>query len=149
LALERTGHGDHPRAKEAARLLHDRMLPDGGCNYGNTIVFGQELRPHVEPTGLCLLALGGRADAEGRAQKSIEYLQREVSGRTTTASLCYALLGLAACDRFPAEAHAWLDAAAARTLARDAAPYKLALLVLARLGPSSPLVHPTEEAALR
>ena len=96
LALKHTGHGSHRRAREAVRLLHDRMLPSGGCNYGNTVVFGQELRPHVQPTGLCLLALAGEDDASGRTDKSIDYLRRELSARTTTESLCYALLGLAA-----------------------------------------------------
>ena len=148
LALRHAGRADHPRAREATRLLHDRMLPHGGCNYGNTIVFGQELRPHVEPTGLSLLALAGWHAPDDRVQKSIEYLQRELSARSTTASLCYGLLGLAAQDQRPVDADAWLDAASQRTLARDAAPYKLALLTLARLGTAAPLLPASQQAVL-
>jgi len=140
LTLKHTGHSTHARAREAVLLLENRLLETGGCNYGNTIVFGQVLRPHVEPTGLTLLALGGELDSKGRIAKSIEYLQRELSSQTTTASLCYGLLGLAAQDRWPADAREWLAVAGRRTLARDPSGYKLALLALAWLGPSCPLI---------
>jgi hypothetical protein len=143
LALKHSGHNDHPRAREAVRMLHDRLLPGGGCNYGNTIVFGQELRAHLEPTGLALLALAGERDPSGRTEKSIEYLERELTAQTTSVSLSYALMGLAAHDRLPREADGWLAAAARRTLARDPAPYKLALLALAARGASCPLVPST------
>jgi hypothetical protein len=78
LALRHTGHGNHARAREGVRLLHDRLLPGGGCNYGNTIVFGQELRAHLQPTGLCLLALAGEPDKKGLVEKSIEYALGEL-----------------------------------------------------------------------
>ena len=67
LALKHTGHDAHVRAREAVDLLHDRLLPNGGSNYGNTFVFGQELRPHVQPTGLALLALTGERHPDDRA----------------------------------------------------------------------------------
>ena len=114
LALEHTGHGTHPRAIEAGRMLHDRLLPGGGCNYGNTVVFGQELRPHMQPTGMCLLALAGCSERTPRIEASVGYLQRELSDRTTTDSLCYALMGLAAWQRVPAGADEWLSKAAER-----------------------------------
>ncbi len=140
LALAHTQRANHPRAREARLLLINRLLPAGGCNYGNTVVFGQELRPHVEPTGLCLLALSGADDPAGRIERSIEYLKRELSGTTPTLSLCYGLLGLAARDAYPVEAQEWLDAAAQRTLGTDPAGHKLALLALASQGPACPLV---------
>ncbi len=59
LALKHAGLVDHPRTREGVRLLVDRLLRSGGCNYGNTIIFGQQLRPHLQPTGLTLLALAG------------------------------------------------------------------------------------------
>jgi hypothetical protein len=149
LALKHTGHDSHPRAREAVRLLHDRLLRGGGCNYGNTIVFGQELRPQLEPTGVCLLALMGETDDDGRTAKAIEYVQRELSANTTTASLSYGLLGLAAQDAYPPAANDWLAAAAERTIARDPAPYKLALLTLASLGNASPLIPATHQAIAR
>jgi len=36
LALKSTGREDHQRTREAVKLLLDRQLPTGGCNYGNT-----------------------------------------------------------------------------------------------------------------
>ena len=143
LALKAVGQSQHPRAREAARLLADRLLPSGGCNYGNTTVLGQTLRPHVQPTGVCLLALARESALEVRVEASLKYLERELSPRTTTASLCYALLALAALDRWPARADALLEAAGRRTLSRDAAPYKLALLALAALGRECPIVSLT------
>jgi hypothetical protein len=141
LALKHAGLGDNFRAKEAVRLLQDRLLRDGGCNYGNTVVFGQELRPHLQPTGLALLALAGEADdGSRRVVKSIAYLQNELNAQTTTASLCYGLLGLAAHASLPHAAGDWLAEAAGRTLARDRSAYKLALLALTELGTKSPLI---------
>ncbi len=142
LALRHTNRGGHPRAREAQRLLVNRLLQSGGCNYGNTVVFGQELRPHVQPTGLCLLALGGEQDTTGRIGRAIDYLHGELSDRTTTASMCYGLMGLAAHDALPAESDDWLQAAAGRSLARDASSYHLALLALAALGNDCPLLPP-------
>ncbi len=112
-------------------LLTDRLLSGGGCNYGNTIVLGQELLPHVQPTGLALLALAGEADRDGRIGRSLDYLSAVLSEKTTSASLAYGLLGLAAHGRFPAYADRFLVPAYRRTLQRDGAAYQLALLGLA------------------
>lgn len=140
LALKQTGQSEHPRAREAVAMIVNRLLNDGGCNYGNTVVFGQTLRPHLEPTGIALTALAGEHDAKGRIERSIAYLQRELNANTTTASLSYGLLALAAHRVYPPQAQQWLDAAAQRSLARDASSYKLALLALASLGTECPLV---------
>lgn len=130
-ALKAAGHGEHPRTREAVTLLIDRQLPSGGCNYGNTEVMGQMLLPHVQPTGLAMLALAGEPDALGRIERSLAYLKQSLSVRTTTASLCWGLLGLSAHDRRPATAGQWLESAYARTMRRDQSPHKLALLALA------------------
>ena len=140
LALRHAGHGSHARAREAVRLLHDRLLPSGGCNYGNTVVFGQELRPHLQPTGMCLLALAGVPDKKGLVEKAVEFATRELTPRTTCESLSYALLGVAAHGRPPEWADRWLAATAERTLVRDPAAYKLALLALAAQGETCPLI---------
>ncbi len=149
LALKHAGLGHHPRTREGERLLQDRLLATGGCNYGNTVVFRQQLKPQLEPTGLCLVALAGEPDASGRVAKSIDYLQRELTASTATISLCYGLLGLAAQGHPPAMADAWLTAACRRTLTRDPSTYKLALVALASLGTACPLIHmsvPLEQA---
>ncbi len=138
LALKATGHADHPRTREAVRLIIDRLLPDGGANYGNTLVLGQMLRPHVEPSGLCLLALAGESSTDPRIARTIEYLQQEVGGRITPVSLGYALLGLNAHDAAPKNSTAWISAAIEKSLARDPSCYKLALLALAAAAKSLP-----------
>ncbi|MEO8498702.1 MAG: hypothetical protein ABI614_26875 [Planctomycetota bacterium] len=130
-ALKAAGYGEHPRTREAIALLVDRQLPTGGCNYGNTEVMGQMLLPHVQPTGLAMLAVAGESDERGRISRSIEYLKKSLSARTTTASLCWGLVGLSAHGQRPADADLWLESAHGRTIRRDGSPYKLALLALA------------------
>jgi hypothetical protein len=120
------------------RLLFDRCLPHGGWNYGNTIVLGQELRPHVMPTGLALLALADETPADetpagDRIDRSLHFLQRELSRCRATASFSYGLMGLAAHDALPGSADAWWGAATDRALGRPLATYPLALLALAAL----------------
>ncbi|HEY4307951.1 MAG TPA: hypothetical protein VGN12_00740 [Pirellulales bacterium] len=139
LALRAAGLAEHPRARDAARLLYDRLLSTGGCNYGNTIVLGQALLPHVEPTGLTLLALAGRPDAQGRIAASIAYLQGTLGPETTPASLAYGLLGLAAQRTTLAQSDEWLSACVEGSYRRGAS-LELALLALAAMGSDCPLV---------
>jgi hypothetical protein len=131
LALKACGHIRHPRTREAVRLISDRLLPTGGCNYGNTIVLGQTLLPHLQPTGLAMMALADEENEDPRVVLSLNYLHRELCQDTTTASLCYGLLGLAAHNRSPAGRRAWLERAYHGALQRRGSCYKLALLALA------------------
>jgi hypothetical protein len=131
LALKAAGLADHPRAREGVRLLVDRLLPNGGANYGNTIVLGQPLLPHIQPTGLALLALAGESCADPRIEQSLAYLERELTHDTPAASLGYAVLGLTSHGRRPPEADEWLCAAFQREMRRGPSPYKLALIALA------------------
>ncbi len=130
LALKATGHREHQRTREAVRLIANRLLPSGGCNYGNTIVLGQTLLPHVQPTGLAMMALAGDGQIVPQIELSLKYLQRDLGAETTIASLCYGLLGLAAHDRIPVNRLAWLEHAYSRSIERVSC-YKLALLALA------------------
>jgi hypothetical protein len=131
LALKSCGYAKHARTREAVRLLVDRLLPDGGCNYGNTTVLGRMLRPHVQPTGLAVLALTGEPDAKNAIARSVDFLSRNVSGETTAQSLAWALIGLTAYGRRPAEADQWLNETAARGSSFDGGPLRNALLLLA------------------
>jgi hypothetical protein len=140
LALRATGRGGHTRSREAAGLLIDRLLPSGGCNYGNTAVFGRMQRPQVSTTALALLALVGEPDPSGLVAGSLAYLSGELSDRTATAPLCFGLMALAAHGRQHPEAADWLAAARDRSLRRGAGAIPLALLCLAALGERSPLV---------
>ncbi len=133
LALKYAGHGSHPRTREAVRLLIDRLLPGGGCNYGNTVVLGQQLVPHVQPTGLTLLALAGERDPAGRIERSIEYLLRVLDEHTSPASLAYGLLGMAAHGTQCCMAEEWLSTAASGARKRESA-LEMALLLLAQAG---------------
>lgn len=126
------------RVREAVAMLLDRMLPEGGWNYGNTIVLGNTLRPHIQPTGLALSALADERAAEDHVRTSIAYLETALSRRTATASLCYAVLGAAAHGHRFDESDARLEAAARRSLDAGASPHKLALLALAHAGEACP-----------
>jgi hypothetical protein len=81
--------------KDGIRLLLNRQLSLGGWNYGNTTVFDQELRPFPESTGLALNALAGRVPRYA-VQKSLAYLNSEVSRLRTPLSLGWAIHGLKA-----------------------------------------------------
>lgn len=134
MALTAAGTPDHPAVQEGLAVLLDRQLPGGGYNYGNTYVLGQLIRPHVEPTGIVLLALGRGAADLGRLKKSLAWLERSIGPDTTPLSLAWALLGLQAHGVEVSAQAEWLEAAADRVLARDRSPHKLALLALAAKG---------------
>lgn len=104
MALTAAGHGNHPRTLEARAILIDRLLPAGGCNYGNTSVLGQTLLPHLQPSGVVLWALAGVESDDPRIDLSLEYLLREIRRPTGAASLAYALIALTAWGRRPADA---------------------------------------------
>jgi hypothetical protein len=107
LALELTGYGDHERAREARLMLLDRQLESGGWNYGNTSVFGQQLRPMPEPTGLALNSLSGRVQRE-IVERSLSYLKDQVCRLRTPHSLGWSLLGLGAWGEQPADAESFV-----------------------------------------
>lgn len=67
IALRACGKAGHQRVRDGVRLLLNRQLPHGGWNLGNTVVFGNELLPVPDSTGLALAALAGlvsRAEVE-------------------------------------------------------------------------------------
>lgn len=99
-ALHNVGFSDHPRLTEATALLLDRQLPHGGWNYGNTMVFGQELKPSPEDTGAALSALAGRV-SKSHISKSLEFLGTEFKRLRTPIALGWSLLGLNAWDETP------------------------------------------------
>jgi hypothetical protein len=140
IAFKALGMSDHARTREAVELLVDRILPKGGCNYGNTFVLGQELRPHVQPSGIAMLALRDEFDVRRKIALTLDYLASSVTSETTIASLAWALLGLAAHGPHPKDAHELLAAAYERTTKREKSPHKIALLALAALGKSAPLI---------
>ena len=141
MGLQAAGQGRHPRVQEGFRLIVDRLLPEGGCNYGNTVVLGNVLLPHIQPTGLAMMALAGAEDAaiarDGRIGKSLDYLAAALEptgksvGPPATASLCYGVMGLAAHGRRAGDADDWLEAALVREDGGEPCAHKLGLIGLA------------------
>lgn len=141
LALRAASIEQHPRGLEAVRLMVDRLLPDGGCNYGNTFVLGQPLRPHIQPTGIVMTALAGTDADDPRIAKSLSWLDSELDAQTPTASLAYGLLGLAAHDRERSDAATLLEAALKKPSSSLGADLpRRSLAALAILGKRSPLI---------
>lgn len=133
IALEITRKINHPRAQEAIAMLLNRQLQPGGWNYGNTTVFGSQLRPMPESTGLALTALAGKVDKITVAG-SIDYLQDVVGRLKTPVSLCWSLIGLDAWGKGPENKLCLID----RCLAQQEiyGPYncfQLSLLLIATL----------------
>jgi hypothetical protein len=108
MALRVAGQGNQERVREGVRLLLNRQLSHGGWNYGNTVVFGQELRPMPLSTGIALNALKSETSGEN-IQESLTYLINKVVTLQTPQSLGWALLGLGAWQRRPVQAQQLLD----------------------------------------
>jgi hypothetical protein len=142
LALKAAGLHDHLRTRNAVRMLADRQLPIGGFNYGNTYVMDQLLRPHLQPTGMALLALSSEVKNPTSVERSLAYLEQNLSAQTATVSLCWPLMALAAFNRTPHQLESWLEGAYQRTRRRDRSPLKLALILLASQGRQSFMVKP-------
>ncbi len=76
-------------------MLLDRQLDAGGWNYGNTSVFGQQLRPMPESTGMALSALHKKVEKKS-VQNSLTYLKNNIEQLKTPLSLGWGLLRLSA-----------------------------------------------------
>lgn len=107
LALRAVGKVRHPRAEEAARMLMNRQLATGGWNYGNTSVYGRQLYPQPDQTGVALSALSPYVK-KGEVIHSLEYLGREIGRIRTPLSLGWGLLGLRAWGNRPPESMNWV-----------------------------------------
>jgi hypothetical protein len=108
IALEITGHTAHQRFGEGIRMIMDRQLPHGGWNYGNTLVYGQELHPFIDTTGLALNAVAGHVKKED-VNLSIQLLKNRVEQCRTPLSLGWALFGLGSWGEFPKKGHVWIE----------------------------------------
>ncbi|WP_146397732.1 hypothetical protein [Pseudobythopirellula maris] len=96
LALKAAGLAGHDRTREAVALLIDRLLPAGGCNYGNTIVLGQELLRHAQPTGIAAWALADEQVEDPRFERTLEALSALATEPMGVMSLSFVALGLTA-----------------------------------------------------
>jgi hypothetical protein len=107
IALKVTGNAGHERAHHAIQMLLDRQLPKGGWNYGNTTVFGRELRPFPESTGMVLSALSGNVPLK-EVINSLKYLVAQVTQVRTPIALGWALLGLGSWQLYPEQGNSWI-----------------------------------------
>ena len=139
LALKARGLGEHPRVREAVQLLVDRQLPGGGCNYGNTIVFGHRLRAHHQPTGLALMALADEPFS-ARREQSAQYLRRCWPDVPGSVSMCFVAMGLAAVGTTPHALETEMQRLYRLATADGSSPYRMALISLAALGRDCPLI---------
>jgi len=75
--------GFDAQSDEADQLLIDRCCKGGGWNYGNSNVFGKDLRPYVPTTAVALMALQDQRGAH-QVTRSLEWMTenstRELSG---------------------------------------------------------------------
>ncbi len=112
LALRLSGQAAHPRSHDGVRLIHDRAIRTGGWNYGNSAVFGADLRPQPAPTGLALLALATVDDFdEPVVERGCTYLEKILPTTHAPQSLCFGMLALSAWGRRPANAEELLTTA--------------------------------------
>lgn len=140
IALRVAGYARHARIEEATRMLMDRQLPHGGWNCGNTIVFGQELRPAPESTGAALHALAGLIPRES-VQNSLEYLSTVITRLHTPIAVGWSLLALNSWGAAPSNLSSLVEDCLKRQ--ERYGPYdttSLCLLVLPLLRPNGLLV---------
>lgn len=79
LSLRLAGLQDNRRVTEGVDFLLDRLMDEGGANYGNKTVLGKLLDPVPGPTSLCLLALNGTKEATSpKVYASIAYLKQSI-----------------------------------------------------------------------
>ena len=83
------GNAFKPVIAEAESLLYLRMCKQGGWNYGNARVLGEELRPYPLTTAIALIALQNPSSPEW--QRSLGYLQRAVPHERSALALCMAV----------------------------------------------------------
>ncbi len=131
LALRKQGLSRHERVGDGLRLIINRSIPTGGWNYGNNVVFGSILRAQPTDTGMALTALRGIHGADAVAALACTYLENIIQDLRAPQSLCWALLGLTAWKRRPADALKWLEEAYEQTVARAERAPQLSYLLLA------------------
>jgi hypothetical protein len=136
IALFQAGLADQRRAQAGVELILDRALEAGGWNYGNTTVFGTDLRPQPGPTGLALLALAAAGARSQVVARGLTYLRAFARDLRAPISLGWGILGLRAHDALPDEAEASLAQACSRCIVKADATVGLALLLLASSEPA-------------
>ena len=113
----RRGKIDEGRVETAERLLVDRCCEQGGWNYGNSNVLGQQLKPFVPTTAIALLALQDRTSLP-EVRRSLQYLEEHATEERSGSALALASMALQIYGR---------DDSAVVTALHDQAPTTIAL----------------------
>lgn len=95
-------HINPERIDVAERMLINRTCLNGGWNYGNAEMLGQELRAYVPTTAIALLAMQDRGD-EPAVTRSLDYLDKNATSERSGTALALALLALRAYERDTAQ----------------------------------------------
>ena len=127
LALNAAGSGGHARCQQARQMILNRQLPKGGWNFGNTTVYGHELRPMLHSTGMALTALAKAVEPEA-VDHSIRYLEAAIQPVRAPLSLGWGVIGLSAWNRRPEFADQWIAECLEKE--QSTTEYDLALLGL-------------------
>ncbi|MGH2594886.1 MAG: hypothetical protein ACRDH7_02850 [Actinomycetota bacterium] len=86
---------DAPAITDGLGLLADRETVGGGWNYGNRVVFGDDLWPYAQTTAAALLALQGtNPELEGRGMDMLRTLWRDEREGGLSLAMSSAVLGL-------------------------------------------------------
>lgn len=131
MAMRRHGLRNHERVRDGLRLIRDRSVAAGGWNYGNSAIYGTDLRPLVIPTGMALLALAGSQEKDSTVARAIEYLSQALPQIRSPQSLCWGLLGLSAWGIRPADASNWIKSSFQIVSSLRDVSYQMAHLLLA------------------
>jgi len=92
--VERSGKSvDASRIADAEAMMFDRCGVQGGWNYGNSNMLGQELASYVPTTALGLLALQDRSSHDA-VRRSLDYLEREALSERSSLALSLAMIAL-------------------------------------------------------
>jgi hypothetical protein len=93
LRKENGARVDAKRVADAEALLIDRCCVNGGWNYGNANMLGQELPAYVPTTAAALLALQDKP-SEPAFVRSRDYLNRDATAEQSALALSLALIAM-------------------------------------------------------
>lgn len=129
-----------PRISEGERMILDRACRDGGWNYGNSRVFGEDLWPYPDTTALALIALQD-LPRDGAIEAGLDALGRMLRRNDSLLALALSIQCLRIYGLEAAELRTRLGARLDRPeVARETRSTALAILAL--LDTSSPFALP-------
>jgi hypothetical protein len=97
IRLHLAGTNVDERIRQGESMIYDRMCKGGGWNYGNSVVYGENLWPYADTTALALIALQNHRNVrENRVSFAAlpNMLREENSGLALSwSAICYEIYG--------------------------------------------------------